>query len=260
MKQLLLRNSLRTLDPNSSEAKESQSAATALGNKVSEAVESTVTNGNTEEIGKNLVEGIAKGIRDNASLAINAAIEMATATLEAAKNALGIASPSKAFMELGYYSDEGLAQGFSKYGTVVREAAAESALGAVDEMSGVFGRIADLIDGTIDLDPTIRPVLDLTNLQYGASQIGSLLGLNDPYALNAVGTISGIQNDAGLMASLTSSLTDAINNMKADNDLPPVTINIYPTENQSAEEIADAVSWKLNHDVFKRRAAYGGVR
>ena len=61
------------------------------------------------------------------------------------------------------------------------------------------------------------------------------------------------------MAGLTSSLTDAINGMKTDNDLPPVTINIYPTEGQSAEEIADAVSWKFNHDVLKRRAAYGGT-
>ena len=247
------------LDPNSGEAKESQNAASELGDKVTDAMDSSMSSTDTESVGRSLVEGIAKGIRDNASIAINAAIEMATSALEAAKNALGIASPSKAFMELGYYSDEGLAQGFSKYGTVVREAAAESALGAVDEMSGVFGRIADLIDGTIDLDPTIRPVLDLTNLQYGASQIGSLLGLNDPYALNAVGTISGIQNDAGLMASLTSSLTDAINGIKPENDLPPVTINIYPTENQSAEEIAEVVSWKLNHDVLKRRAVYGGT-
>ena len=146
-----------------------------------------------------------------------------------------------------------------KFGSNVKQAVATTALSATNELTDTFNRIADLIDGNIDLDPTIRPVLDLTNLQYGASQIGSLLGLNDPYALNAVGTISGIQNDAQLMAGLTSSLTDAINGMKTENDLPPVTINIYPTENQSAEEIADAVSWKLNHDVLKRRAVYGGT-
>ena len=61
------------------------------------------------------------------------------------------------------------------------------------------------------------------------------------------------------MAGLAGSLTDAINGMKTENDIPPVTINIYPTENQSAEEIAEVVSWKLNHDVLKRRAVYGGT-
>lgn len=245
---------------NSAEVDNAEAASEELGANLTENVGSSVTSEKSEAVGKGIVDGVAKGIRDNKSIAIEAAVEMATAALDAAKEALGIASPSKAFMELGYYSDEGLAQGFRNYGTVVREAAAETAYSAIDELTGVFGRIADLIDGTIDLDPTIRPVLDLSNLQYGASQIGSLLGLNDPYALNAVGTISGIQNDAQLMAGLTSSLTDAINGMKTDNDLPPVTINIYPRENQSAEEIADVVSWKLNHDVLKRRAAYGGAR
>ena len=247
------------LDPKTGEAKETQTAASELGEKITDKFETTASGESGAQIGINLVKGIAEGIRTAASEAYGAAEEIGKGLVEVMKQTLGINSPSKAFMELGYYSDEGLAQGFSKYGTVVREAAAESALGAVDEMSGVFGRIADLIDGTIDLDPTIRPVLDLSNIQYGASQIGSLLGLNDPYAINAVGTISGIQNDAQLMAGLTNSLTDAINGMKGENELPPVTINIYPTENQSAEEIADAVSWKLNHDVLKRRAVYGGT-
>ena len=244
---------------NSAEADTAEAASEELGTNLAESVGSSVTSEKSETVGKNIVEGVAKGIRDNKSIAIEAAVEMAVEALEAAKNALGIASPSKAFMELGYYSDEGLAQGFTKYGAVVREAAAETAYSAVDELTGVFGRIADIVDGNIDLDPTIRPVLDLTNLQFGASQIGSLLGLNDPYALNAVGTISGIQNDASLMAGLAGSLTDAINGMKTENDIPPVTINIYPTENQSAEEIAEVVSWKLNHDVLKRRAVYGGT-
>ena len=239
---------------------ETDKAAKTMSSDVVGTVDSNVKKEDGVAIGYRLCEGIAQGLRDGIEIATTAAEEMAFRLIQIVKDTLGIASPSKAFMELGYYSDEGLAQGFSKYGTVVREAAAESALGAVDEMSGVFGRIADLIDGTIDLDPTIRPVLDLSNIQYGASQIGSLLGLNDPYALNAVGTISGIQNDASLMASLTGSLTDAINGMKSDNDLPPVTINIYPKEGQSAEEIAEVVSWKLNHDVLKRRAAYGGAR
>lgn len=243
----------------SSEASAASKASEELGTAVTDSAESKMSGAEAESIGKNLCEGIAKGIRDNMSEAINAAVEMATAALQAAKDALGIASPSKAFEDLGYYSDLGLSGGLTKYGTIVREAAADTATSAVDEMSGVFGRIADIIDGNIDLDPTIRPVLDLTNLQYGATQIGSLLGLNDPYALNAVAGITGIQNDASLMAGLTGSLTDAINSMKKDQETPQVTINIYPQEGQSAEEIAEEVSWRLNHDVFKRRAVYGGT-
>ena len=239
--------------------KSSTKAAENVSDSVSTAVGSKVNKESGKQIGVNLCEGIAEGIRSGIEVATTAAEELALKLVETVKNALGIASPSKVFADLGYYSDLGLSGGLTKYGTVVREAAADTALGAVDEMSGVFGRIADIIDGTIDLDPTIRPVLDLTNLQYGATQIGSLLGLNDPYALNAVAGITGIQNDASLMASLTGSLTDAINGMKKDQEATQVTINIYPQEGQSAEEIAEEVSWRLNHDVLKRRAVYGGT-
>lgn len=239
---------------------ETDKAAKTMSSDVVGTVNSNVKKEDGVAIGYRLCEGIAQGLRDGIEIATTAAEEVALGLVQIMKDTLGIASPSKVFAKLGFYSDEGLANGLLNNGHIVREAGVSTAEAMVDEMSGVFGRIADLIDGNIDLDPTIRPVLDLTNLQYGASQIGSLLGLNDPYALNAVGTISGIQNDAQLMAGLTTSLTDAINGMKTENDLPPVTINIYPTENQSAEEIADAVSWKLNHDVLKRRAAYGGAR
>lgn len=247
------------LESSSAEAKATETEAGALGDKVTEAIDNTASTNAGKQIGVNLCEGIAEGIRSGIEVATTAAEELALKLVETVKNALGIASPSKVFADLGYYSDLGLSGGLTKYGTIVREAAADTALGAVDEMSGVFGRIADVVDGTIDLDPTIRPVLDLTNLQYGATQIGSLLGLNDPYALNAVAGITGIQNDASLMASLTGSLTDAINGMKKDQEAPQVTINIYPQEGQSAEEIAEEVSWRLNHDVIKRRAVYGGT-
>lgn len=242
------------------EGADTSDVAEALVDGVTDSIEDVIKSSNSEAIGKSLCEGLAKGIKENASLAINAAIEMATSALEAAKKALEINSPSKAFEDLGYYSDQGLANGFSKYGTIIRDAAAGAALGAVDEMSGVFGRIADLVDGTIDFDPTIRPVLDLTNLQYGADRIGSLLGLGDPYALNAVGMLSGIQNGADLTAQLATDIRDALATLKGQaGDQQPINIYIYPTAGQNEEQIANYVAWKLNHDVFKRRAVYGGT-
>ena len=207
----------------------------------------------------NFCDGMINGFADKKGEVIAAVEDVANGAKDVLSDVWQMNSPSKLTEKYGGFFDLGLVNGILKFGSNVKQAVATTALSATNELTDTFNRIADLVDGNLDLDPTIRPVLDLSNIQYGASQIGSLLGLNDPYALNAVGTISGIQNDAQLMAGLTSSLTDAINGMKTDNELPPVTINIYPTENQSAEEIADAVSWKLNHDVLKRRAVYGGT-
>ena len=207
----------------------------------------------------NFCDGMINGFADKKGEVVAAVEDVANGAKDVLSDVWQMNSPSKLTEKYGGFFDLGLVNGILKFGSNVKQAVATTALSATNELTDTFNRIADLVDGNIELDPTIRPVLDLTNLQYGASQIGSLLGLNDPYALNAVGTISGIQNDASFMASLTSSLTDAINSMKGDNDLPPININIYPTEGQSAEEIADAVSWNLNHELLKRRAAYGGT-
>lgn len=241
----------------STEAQKATSESEQLGSDISTAVNTTATDG-SYQIGKNICEGIAKGISENASTAINAAVDMAIAALEGAKNALGINSPSKAFEDVGFYSDQGLANGFFKYGTIVREAAADTAYSAVDELTGVFGHIADLIDGTLELDPTIRPVLDLTNLADGNMAISSMLGLNDPYALNAAYT--GIQNGGAMIADLTASFNRAIDKLNPENgETRDIVIHIYPTENQNPEDIANAVSYKINHEVLKKTAARGGA-
>lgn len=242
----------------STEADKAEESGEKLGAGINNAVGGELSAANGSEIGKALCEGIAKGITENTRIAIDAATAMGLSVIDAVKTALQINSPSKVFEDLGYYSDAGLATGFIKYGTVVREAAAESALGAVDEFTGVFGQLADLIDGRIDLDPTIRPVLDLSNLTYGSDQINSLLGLNDPYLLNA--SVAGIQNSADLALQLGDSINKAINRLKETGDQArDIVIHIYPTENQSPEEIADAVSYRINHELYKKVAVRGGT-
>ena len=241
----------------SSDNSETAYAAEDVVDSMTDAVDDTLNSSDAELIGKNLCEGIAKGITDNASIAINAAIEMAVATLNGAKEALGIASPSKAFEDIGYRSDEGLAVGFIKYGSIVREAATETAQSTLDEFGGVFGRIADMIDGNIELDPTITPVLDLSNITNGGSVINSLLGLNDPYAINAA--FAGIQNGGSGLDSISEKFDKLFKELSSDGkEIRDITIHIYPTENQDPNDIADAVSYKINHDVLKKSAAKGG--
>ena len=241
-------------------ASEAGDAAEGGGVTVVEKLENVVNQDSGAECAIDMCEGIVIGFNNGSGPVFEAVRTLGEGMKDELMNTIEAHSPSKFAERAGGFFDLGLINGLMKYSGKVKQAVNDTVFSATSELTDTFNHIADLVDGTIELDPTIRPVLDLSNLQYGASQIGSLLGLNDLYALNAVGTISGIQNDAQLMAGLTSSLTDAINGMKTENDLPPVTINIYPTENQSAEEIADAVSWKLNHDVLKRRAAYGGAR
>lgn len=91
-------------------------------------------------IGYNMAVGLANGIYNGSSYAINAAIEVARNALQSARAELQINSPSKAFEDIGELSDEGLALGFERNRSKAAQSAAESARAAMqaaqDELSG----------------------------------------------------------------------------------------------------------------------------
>jgi hypothetical protein len=95
--------------------------------------------------------------------------------IEGAKKLLGINSPSKVFAEIGKYSVMGMVNGLSKFSGLVGDAAENVGNKAVDSMSDTISRIYDGFNGNVDMTPTIRPVLDLSDIMAGSGRIGSLL-------------------------------------------------------------------------------------
>jgi hypothetical protein len=64
-------------------------------------------------------------------------------------------------------------------------------------MSNVVKNISDMIDDNINAQPTIRPVLDLSNVESGAGRINSMLSRTRAMAVSASmnsGYDSEIQN------------------------------------------------------------------
>ncbi len=89
------------------------------------------------EIGKNVIRGIANGISNGASTIISAAKEAAQSAFEAAKNKLGIASPSKLFRDaIGYNISAGMALGISDGIPLVEYAANSLSRASTSTFSG----------------------------------------------------------------------------------------------------------------------------
>lgn len=75
-----------------------------------------------KETGKNIVEGLWKGIQNATTWIKNKVASFAKGILDGMKNALGIHSPSKEFAKLGNYSGLGFGEGFEKsLGSVYRD-------------------------------------------------------------------------------------------------------------------------------------------
>ena len=92
-------------------------------------------------IGRNIIQGIGNGLRNAASAIVEAAKDAARRALDAAKNFLGINSPSKVFeMEVGRNMALGMGEGFAKYTPTKQIAAAtKSATAAASSTSVSYG-------------------------------------------------------------------------------------------------------------------------
>ena len=125
--------------------------------------------------GSYLVSGFAAGISENDYKAEAKARAMAKAAAQAAEDALDINSPSKVFRAIGSSVPEGFALGIEKIGAVT-SAAKDMAKCAFDNVKSSIARLADMVEGDMDTQPTIRPVLDLSDVRSGAGAISSLFG------------------------------------------------------------------------------------
>lgn len=184
--------------------------------------------GDTEDkwydVGEDLVEGLADGIRANASRAINAAVDVAIDAYNAAKSALDINSPSKLFAKLGEGIDEGFILGMERMSGNVSDTSEGVAFSIVSSAKKPLDQLADLMSGDIVDDPTITPVLDLSEIQNGANRLYSMLG--DADRISFSGNVD-LANAASLSVSrdqqrkresdnqMMGSLIDAINGLSA---------------------------------------------
>ena len=124
--------------------------------------------------GSYLVTGFANGISENAYKATAKAKAMAEAAAEAARKALRINSPSKVFREIGSGIPEGFAMGIGMLSSEVTGAVGSMASSAINTTRSAMTTVLDALNGDIDAQPTIRPVVDLSDVQTGADAINGL--------------------------------------------------------------------------------------
>ena len=142
------------------------------------------------EIGKNATLGFANGIGDSAAAAkVQAAAEaIAKKATETMQKALDSHSPSRVTMEIGKYASEGFAIGITQGATNIYRAAERVANEGINAMTDSTGRIADILDSEMDLNPVITPMLDLSIVR---SQLSDLRSMMDAGTIGASGQNGG---------------------------------------------------------------------
>lgn len=146
------------------------------------------------EAGKYAVDGFADGISANTYKARAKAKAMADAASEAAAKALDERSPSKVFYGIGDYAGVAFVNALKDHTTKAYKASFEMASKAKSGLSDAVAKISDVINSDIDAQPTIRPVLDLSDVRAGASSISRMFGANP-----SVGVMSNVRAITSMM-------------------------------------------------------------
>lgn len=203
-----------------------------------------------------LAQGLANGMSANTYLVTARAAAMANAAKVAANAALGVASPSKEFYATGRWSAIGIINAMDDYRS--RVAAAGSALGT-SALDGVRSTIADMASsgvGALDVQPTIRPVLDLSDVESGSSRVrGMLGGLNTAIGWSAskagaVGSNRYYRNQNG-----SDEVVSAIRKLGATIEgLPRNTYNVGGVTYDDGSATARAVEELIRATVTEERA------
>jgi tape measure domain-containing protein len=127
-----------------------------------------------KKIGSNLIKGIVEGIEALFDDPIGVLGDLGGKIIDILKDVLGIASPSKEMKKIGRYICEGLTLGIKNNAAQVTKQSNSLGEQTIDALSTPMSAVADLLGSDFDIDPTIRPVLDLSSVQSGAQQINSL--------------------------------------------------------------------------------------
>ena len=169
-----------------------------------------------ESAGKDLGSGLVRGINAKQTAAYNAGYALGQKAVQGEKDGQKSNSPSKLTIQAGKWLGEGLVIGIKQMGNKVYSAGSNLGSDATKSISNAISNIANFVDSDIDINPTIRPVLDLSDVKSGASSIGRLLG-----AGSSIGLMSDVKSIGSVMNrrsqnGVNDDVISAIDNLRRD--------------------------------------------
>ena len=193
----------------------------------------TDTYNSFKSAGEYLVKGFASGIDSSTS---KEKVEVASKTIartaiRGLNEELQINSPSKVAYESGEFTGMGLVNALADYADKSYDAGANLAESARMGLRKAISKVVDTLNGDIDTEPTIRPVLDLSNVESGARRLNTLFARDQVMSIN-VGRHNNFTEDQN---GETSRASGNVYNYTQNNYSPKALsrIDIYrQTKNQ----------------------------
>lgn len=133
--------------------------------------------------GQNAGAGFVEGILEYVEKAAEAAAQVAQAAVDSMNQTLDAHSPSRKMMQSGEWGGEGFAIGLLNLVSSAKNAGTELADSAIDSITEAIGRARDVLENTEATQPTIRPVVDLSDVSSKARSINQTFSANRRFSV-----------------------------------------------------------------------------
>lgn len=229
-----------------------KTGATNIIETATKALESSNHTDRASKAGLNILNGFINGMNDKDGRVWNKAYSIGRTAVDAINKATDEHSPSKETFKTGKFFDQGFINGIKS----LEDKIYSETYGVGDKARLGLGRaingVSNLISEGIDDEFTIRPVLDLSEVQSGAAAINGMLGVPSVGVaanLNAISTGMRTyrQNGGDDVISAIDKLGKNLGNTTGD------TYNINGITYDNGSEIQEAVSTLVRAARIERR-------
>ena len=172
-----------------------KNSAKSLASAASSAIRTDEQRNQFKSAGKYLGDGLVEGIKSKYGDVYDAAYALGRKAVKGERDGQASRSPSKLTIKAGKWLGEGLIIGMRKMSDQVYNSSYGLGDSATSGISSAISKVADFVNSDIDAQPTIRPVLDLSDVKSGIGTIGGMFG-GQTLSVNtrSVGSIAASMN------------------------------------------------------------------
>lgn len=212
------------------------------GSSLASAAASAMSGWSGYSSGYNLGAGYVSGVNAMVSAAYSAGYAVGAAGARGINDGQKSHSPSKLAEQSGHWLGEGLVIGINSMGKKVYSAGYDMGEVATQSISNAVSQIADAVNGDMESVPTIRPVLDLTDVKNKAHAVAGLFESPNLSTNMNIRAISSIMKENGQNGT-NDDVVYAINRLRKDIGNVGNTYNsVNGVTYDNGTEVADAVS------------------
>ena len=162
-------------------------------------------------------------------------------------------SPSKVFIKVGSYIPQGFAMGIDKFSKKVANSSMSMADAAIDIATNSIRTISDVVNGGLDIAPTITPVIDMDSKQMDPLILTADISAMVMKPIDTVQSLIGKAQEE--INASNNRVIDAINGLREDLQTFCTTddkeLALYVDSKKMASALVNPMNRQLN--VIARR-------